>query len=191
MEPDCFTFTSQLYDEIDSDIALLSLTISDRLQRSHFLGGIVRLAAHDFMDYDRFSSRRYGADGCFDPNHDANAGLPQDVWCRDCLLRGLHETKYNHLSRADFWIASANAVIRQTSVNRVLDLRNTFKWGRRDRSDCPGSGDRVPSPGGCDDVEGTFIGRMGMEWKDAGEMMRCCVFETEEWQLCHMQHTQV
>ena len=121
------------------------------------------------MDYDRFSSRRYGADGCFDPNHDANAGLPEGVWCHDCLLRGLYETKYSFVSRADFWIAAANAVIRQTSVNNVLDLRNTFKWGRRDTSNCPGSGDRVPSPNGCDDVEGTFIGRMGMEWKDAGE----------------------
>ena len=131
------------------------------------------------MDYDRFSSRRYGADGCFDPNHDANAGLPEGVWCHDCLLRGLYETKYSFVSRADFWIAAANAVIRQTSVNNVLDLRNTFKWGRRDTSNCPGSGDRVPSPNGCDDVEGTFIGRMGMEWKDAGEreiMMLLCYF---------------
>lgn len=123
------------------------------------------------MDYDRFSSTPYGSDGCFDPNHDANAGLPEGVWCRNCLLRGLHESKYSFISRADFWIAAANAVIRQTSVGGVLDLRNTFKWGRVDRGSCPGSGDRVPSPSGCDAVEGTFLGRMGMEWVDAVALM--------------------
>jgi hypothetical protein len=119
------------------------------------------------MDYDRFSSVPYGPDGCFDPNHDANAGLPEAVWCKNCLLRGLHETKYSFISRADFWIASANAVIRQTSVDNVLDLRNTFQWGRKDRDSCPGSGDRVPSPASCEAVEGTFLARMGLEWTDA------------------------
>jgi hypothetical protein len=58
------------------------------------------------QDYDRFSSVPYGPDGCFDPNHDANAGLPDDVWCKDCLFRALHESKYSFVSRADFWIAS-------------------------------------------------------------------------------------
>ncbi|KAL3804921.1 hypothetical protein HJC23_006693 [Cyclotella cryptica] len=160
-------FTSSTYDEIDSDIALLKLTISNHIERSHFLGGIVRLAAHDFMDYDRFSSVPYGPDGCFDPNHDANMGLPQTVWCTSCLLRALYETKYKHISRADFWIASANAVIRQTSLNNTLDLKETFTWGRVDADSCPGSGDRVPSPAGCSEVEDTFLGRMGLEWVDA------------------------
>jgi hypothetical protein len=119
------------------------------------------------MDYDRFSSVPYGPDGCFDPEHDANAGLPEGVWCQDCLLRGLYETKYPYLSRADFWIASANAVIRQTSVNNALDLRSTFTWGRVDLDSCPGSGDRVPSPEACSEVEEVFLNRMGLEWFDA------------------------
>jgi hypothetical protein len=58
-------------------------------------------------------------------------------------------------------------VIRQTSVNNMLDLRNTFRWGRQDKGSCPGSGDRVPTPASCSDVEGAFLGRMGLEWIDA------------------------
>ena len=42
----CFSIST--YDAIDADIAKLKKTIKDGVTRSHFLGGIVRLAAHDF-----------------------------------------------------------------------------------------------------------------------------------------------
>ena len=95
----------------------------DPKSRSHFIGGIVRLAAHDFMDYDGDNTTHpFGPDGCFDPTHKANAGLPEEIWCSTCALTLLYEEKYMHLmSRADFWVASANSVIRQTSVNNILD----------------------------------------------------------------------
>ena len=169
VDPNCFTTT--VYNSIDADIALLKSTISNSIARSHFLGGIVRLAAHDFMDFDRSSTLQYGPDGCFDPDHDANAGLPSGVWCKGCMLRGLHETKYSFLSRADFWIAAANAVIHQTSVDNALDLRDRFRWGRKDRNSCPESGDRIPTPASCNQVEGAFIDRMGLEWVDAAALM--------------------
>lgn len=156
-----------MYASIDADIARLKLSITDNTARAHFLGGIVRLAAHDFMDFDRFSFDHYGPDGCFDPAHDANSGLPDDVWCETCLLRSLFEAKYTHLSRADFWIASANAVIRQTSINNTLDLREHFTWGRTDRDSCEGSGDRIPAPTKCSEVENAFLVRMGLDWRDA------------------------
>lgn len=146
----------------------------DPKSRSHFIGGIVRLAAHDFMDYDGDNTTHpFGPDGCFDPTHKANAGLPEEIWCSTCALTLLYEEKYNHLmSRADFWVASANAIIRQTSVNNTLDLRSTFVWGRKDADSCHGSGDRVPSPEGCGSVEHTFIMKMGLTWKDTGEYCR-------------------
>ena len=162
-------FTNYVYDSIDADIAELRHLIEDNVDRSHFLGGIVRLAAHDFMDYDRRSSRPYGPDGCFDPSHDGNNGLTESVWCENCLLRQLYDSKYNFLSRADFWISSANAVIRQTSVNNALNLKEYFTWGRIDRDSCEGSGNRLPVPSGCDQVEDTFLVRMGLEWRDAGK----------------------
>jgi len=160
--------TNNIYDQIDVDIEQLKNQITDDKTRAHFLGGIVRLVAHDFMDYDRNNStHKFGPDGCFDFSHSANAGLPQDVWCDSCHLKNLYTTKYPTLSRADFWIASANAVIRQSSVNNELDLRDTFEWGRVDRDSCPGSALRLPTPKGCSQTEGVFISRMGLTWSDA------------------------
>ncbi|KAL7458340.1 hypothetical protein ACHAWC_009881 [Mediolabrus comicus] len=164
--------TNSMYDEIDSDIERLANEIPDDETRAHFLGGIVRLTAHDFMDFDRNNStHRMGPDGCFDPFHPANAGLPDDIWCQGCLLTNLYTEKYSSLSRADFWIASANAVIRQTSVNNALDLRDTFEWGRIDTDSCIGSAVRLPTPQGCSQTENVFITRMGLSWRDATALM--------------------
>ena len=164
--------TNSMYDEIDSDIEKLANAIPDDETRAHFMGGIVRLTAHDFMDFDRNNStHRMGPDGCFDPFHPANAGLPDDIWCQGCLLTNLYTEKYSSLSRADFWIASANAVIRQTSVDNALDLRDTFEWGRIDTESCIGSAVRLPSPQGCSQTEDVFITRMGLSWRDATALM--------------------
>jgi hypothetical protein len=166
------SFTKSLYKAIDSDIALLRSTFSSYVDRSQFMAGIVRLVAHDFMDYDRLASDSYGPDGCFDPAHEANAGLPEKIWCDDCELKVLYETKYQQfVGKADFWIAAANAAIRQTSVDNILDLENTFTWGRVDRNSCPGSGDRIPRPGSCSEVEDAFLTRMGLNWVDVAALM--------------------
>ena len=165
-------FTTSTYDAIDVDIMTLKNDIDDDGTRGHFLGGIVRLVAHDFMDYDRGSvDGPMGPDGCIDMDHPTNAGLPEDVWCDNCTLTSLYRNKYSHLSRADFWIASANAVIRQTSVDTALDMRNTFVWGRKDVNTCAGSGERLPLPSGCGQVEGVFLERMGLTWVDAVALM--------------------
>jgi len=127
----------------------------------------VRLAAHDFMDFDQNDARNpMGPDGCFDADHPGNAGLPQDIWCSTCILTLLYQEKYSYLSRADFWIASANAIIRQTSVDNALDLRDTFLWGREDVDSCPGQGDRLPTPTGCGSIEHIMMRNMGLSWKD-------------------------
>ena len=167
--PACVSFST--YDAIDADIANIKNNIADAKSRSHFLGGIVRLAAHDFMDYDRNTpSNPMGPDGCFDVTHASNNGL-SSIWCSTCQLTLLHKQKYSHISKADFWIASANAVIRQTSVNNALNLRSTFKWGRKDASSCSGSGNRLPTPTGCTSVESVFLTRMGLSWRDAAVLM--------------------
>ena len=165
----CVSFST--YDAIDVDIANLKNNIADAKSRSHFLGGIVRLAAHDFMDYDRNTpSNPMGPDGCFDVTHASNKGLPT-IWCSTCPLTLLHKQKYSHISKADFWVAAANAVIRQTSVNNALNLRSTFKWGRKDAASCSGSGTRLPTPTGCTSVESVFLTRMGLTWRDAAVLM--------------------
>lgn len=118
------------------------------------------------MDFDRRSNVKLGPDGCIDDNHPSNAGL-ETIWCPSCEITKLHEEKYSHISRADFWIAASNAVIRQTSVQNSLDLKIEFRWGRKDKEVCRGSGQRLPESTGCDQVEDVFLDRMGLSWNDA------------------------
>lgn len=118
------------------------------------------------MDYDNSESIPMGADGCLIFDSPMNAGL-SSIWCDSCPLKQLYDAKYSDLSRADFWVVAANAVIYLTSVNNELDLRNTFLWGREDANSCPGSDDRLPTSAGCQEVEAVFLQRMGLTWKDA------------------------
>jgi hypothetical protein len=164
----CISFSA--YDAIDADIVSLKDSFPDILSQNLFLGGIVRLVAHDFMDFDSTNtSQPMGPDGCFDADHPSNIGLTT-IWCTDCPLTMLYKQKYSYISRADFWVAAANAVIRQTSSN-ALDLKDTFLWGRKDAASCTGAGSRMPKPTGCNFVEDVFLKRMGLTWRDAVVLM--------------------
>jgi len=164
-------FTKSTYEAIDNDIAKIKNDIGNAKTRSHFLGGIVRLAAHDFMDFNPDKPNPMGPDGCFDGGHAINNGL-EKIWCPACNLALLYQEKYSHISRADFWVASANAVIRQTSVGNALDMKDTFLWGRKDADSCNiPSGDRLPTAAGCDETEEVFLRRMKLEWRDAVALM--------------------
>ena len=184
-----FTFTSYLlsnvsascvdvsrYYQIYDDILSLATSIDNDIDRSHFYGGIVRLVAHDFMDYDQSSSDPMGMDGCIDWIHGANAGL-SSIWNEHTDLYKLHETKYSDISRPDFWIIAANAVIYHTSIDNSLDLINTFYWGRKERNECLDSAQRLPHASSqevrssCQQVEDVFLTRMGLTWKDAVALM--------------------
>ncbi|KAL7539626.1 hypothetical protein ACHAXR_009456 [Thalassiosira sp. AJA248-18] len=153
------------YYEIDSDIAGIAASIDNDKDRSHFFGGILRLAAHDFMDYDQNDEDVMGMDGCLDWTSLSNAGL-SSLWNEHSDLHKLYDEKYSDLSRADFWVVCGNAVVRQTSDQR-LDMMGTFYWGREDRDECLGSADRLPTTENCRQVEGVFLERMGLEWRDA------------------------
>ena len=124
--------------------------------------------AHDFMDFDIGNEANpMGSDGCIDMNHPENSGLPQDVWCDDgCPLTEVYNNNFSHLSRADFWVAAANAVIRIASGNE-LDLKDTYVSGRVDADSCVGQGLRLPLATGCDAVEGVFVDRLGLTRIDA------------------------
>jgi len=163
--PGCVT-TARYY-QIGNDIANIADSFTDDRDRSHFVGGVVRLAAHDFMDYDTNDLENpMGMDGCLDWNSNNNAGL-NTIWNEHSPLFHLHEDKYRDVSRADFWVMAANAVIRLTSIGNALDLKPTFYWGREEADACPGAAERLPSTESCLQVEGVFLQRMGMKWKDA------------------------
>merc|ERR550539_1183404 len=167
--------STSIYDSIRDDIVTISTAITDVGDKGHFFGGIVRLAAHDFMDFDRNAvddptSQTLGSDGCIDFSHAANAGLP-DLWCDDpvaCPFKALYDSSYAFMSKADFWVAAANAVVHHTSnANLILP----FNWGRIDNNSCDESSARLPEPHGCSQVEETFLNRMGLSWRDAVALM--------------------
>ena len=54
---------------MDEDIAALKENIRDGRTRSHFLEGIVRLFAHDLMDFGSNNNTPMGPDDCFDSDH--------------------------------------------------------------------------------------------------------------------------
>merc|ERR1712226_466285 len=165
--------SEQEYSSLVFEVAALGNAITNAADRGHFFGGIVRLAAHDFMDFDLNAQvgNELGSDGCIDFNHPANAGL-DSIWCDDpiqCPLKDLYENAYSFMSRADFWVAAAIAVIKDTSPNNSLDL--PFHFGRIDKDQaagqCADSSGRLPADDGCTAVEGVFINRMGLTWTDA------------------------
>jgi hypothetical protein len=161
------------YNALKDDVAHIASNITDFGDRGHFLGGILRLAAHDFMDYDMTDETNPGGpDGCLDLTHANNAGL-SDIWCDNdndvnpvaCPFKFLYDEVYSTvMSRADYWVAGANAAIAFSSLHR-LDL--PFQWGRVDRDVCAESSDRLPADTGCTAVEGVFLNRMGLSWTDA------------------------
>lgn len=162
LQEECLT--SATYDAIDEDVADIAATFPDNESRSHFLGGIVRLAAHDFLDFNTNDST-YGPDGCIDFANQSNAGL-EEIWCAGCELTRVYEGSYTHISKADFWIAAANAVIRQTSSDG-LNLKDSFVWGRVDNDSCPDSAARLPAATSCNEVEDALINRLGLSYTDA------------------------
>ena len=155
---------------LKEDIITIANSFSNAADRGHFFGGIVRIAAHDFMDYDQTDANEPGgSNGCLDFNDRINAGL-SDLWCDDddaCPFRLLYDTDYSSImSKADFWIASAAKVIEITSPpDNPLIL--PLKWGRRDDDSCPSSSSRLPEEVGCSEVQACFIDRMGLSWTDA------------------------
>lgn len=159
------------YYSIDNAVEKIAAGITDEDELVHFFGGVVRMAAHDFMDYDRHSDEPMGSDGCIEWNHIDNKGMWGSIWCDDgsCELTNVYEERFSHISKADYWIACANAVVRQRSVDQSLDLIDTFLWGRKDADSCKNQGDRIPTGTGCREVEDILLNSMGLTWRDAGE----------------------
>ena len=93
------------------------------------------------------------------------------MWCDDpdiCPFKALYDVAYPFMSVSDFWVVSATAVIKNTS-NERLDMK--FRWRRADSDTCAHSSARLPEPSGCDQVESTFINRMGLSWTDATALL--------------------
>lgn len=155
---------------------------SDSCPQADWAGCVLRVAGHDFMDYDP-DTNTGGSNGCIDMSHPENAGLA------DCLLQpGEHgqslAAAYNlfcsRVSLADFLVISAEAVMTATR-QFVLDEAPTaarvnfsahFLYGRTTSRQCEGAGERIPnSEGGCPQVQVTYLDSLGLSWRQSAALM--------------------
>ncbi|KAL3907688.1 MAG: hypothetical protein SGARI_003413, partial [Bacillariaceae sp.] len=173
-------FTQGVFDEIVVAVKTIADTYTHLRDKGHFFGGIVRLAAHDFMDYDQ-TQDDWGMDGCIDWTAPDNAGL-DTIWCEDAVACPLKEIYTNTFAavvgRADFWVAAANAVIQITSKpftdllgGSHSELVLPFRYGRTDNDVCVNSAIRLPGAQHCDEVQKTFIDHMGMTWRQGAALL--------------------
>mmetsp|Transcript_55061 Transcript_55061/g.101928 ORF Transcript_55061/g.101928 Transcript_55061/m.101928 type:complete len:488 (-) Transcript_55061:26-1489(-) len=150
-----------------------------------FQGCVLRLAAHDFMDYEeRDSTAIGGSDGCLDLHHEINAGLADCI--REVDLLGLYEESCENVSLADFIVIAAESVIYhsrkraalhggpedQDALLQVHDLQQKFRYGRTTAPTCSSSAHLLPNPeGGKHAMEECFIDRLGLTWAEAAAIM--------------------
>jgi len=181
------SMTSAKYDEVVNKVLELynkldSTCEATNCPRAEWSGCVLRIAGHDFMDYNP-QTHTGGANGCIDLTDPDNGGLAE------CLYTGAefgisiadaYEFFCTEVSLADFIVIAGQAIIEKTRQN-VLDakpkapsitLKDIFKWGRDTATTCPESHGSLPNPEeSCGDVEKVFVKNMGLTWRRATALM--------------------
>eukprot|EP00435_Cladocopium_sp_Y103_P016967 s907_g4.t1 len=179
--------TSAKYDEVLNKVMELynrldSTCEAENCPRAEWSGCVLRIAGHDFMDYNP-QTHTGGANGCIDLSDPDNGGLAE------CLYTGAefgisiadaYEFFCTEVSLADFIVIAAHAIIQKTRQN-VLDkdphapsinLKDIFKWGRDTATACPEAHGVMPNPEeSCGAVEKVFVKNMGLNWRRAAALM--------------------
>jgi hypothetical protein len=176
------------YDAVVARMREIYESLSDfcdarECEQSHWAGCVLRLAAHDFMDYvGKPQSGIGGADGCIDLSDPDNAGIT------DCLigtstavgLAKVYEDFCTQISLADFLVISAEGVMNITRENVVkmdperqaVDFRSRFKYGRETQEDCSTSMGLMPdAERGCAAVDDTLVTNLGLNWNQSAALM--------------------
>lgn len=154
-----------------------------RCKQADWAGCVLRMAGHDFMDYDP-ETKLGGSDACTDMNNPDNRGLAQ------CLTKGefsyqdslakIYHSVCDTISLADFLVVAAEHVMRRTRENALkenrsapnVDFQSNFKYGRKTRTSCPESALRLPNPeNGCAAVKDTFVDSLGLTWRESAALM--------------------
>ncbi|KAJ1458706.1 heme peroxidase [Pelagophyceae sp. CCMP2097] len=159
-------WSEAMYEQVQADVAALA---EDSGDPGKFMGGIVRLCAHDFMDYKAGAWPRGGPKGCVQFDDDENAGL-SDIWADGTALKDLYDADYAPLgvTIADFWVAAANGAIAHSSGGILVP---SFVWGRADAAECKYNALRLPGAHSCSEVERVFIENMRFTWRQATALM--------------------
>jgi len=173
---------SRTYDKVAKSVKDLFADISndcsnDNCPKTEFSACILRMAGHDFMDFD---GRNGGSDGCVNFDDHDNKGL------KPCLFKGengqslnmAYEKHATSVSLADFIAIAGEAVMaleRDTPVLRNKNLgdlfRDQFKWGRKTNKDCS-KNVALPLPSeSCAANKKTFIDALGLTWRETAALM--------------------
>jgi hypothetical protein len=173
---------SETYDDISNAVKELVDALplecdNSACPRGEFAGCVVRLAGHDFMDFngDDFG----GSDGCVDFADSDNAGL------KPCLVDGENGTHLNEafekfsdeVSLADFLVIAAEAVMHRQRGNLKppIDFASGFTWGRVTRTECAvetSEQQMLPNPDdSCAANEKTFVNNLNLTWRETAALM--------------------
>jgi len=171
--------TAAGYDSISSSIQTLYNKLptecnEDFCPQADWAGCVLRMAGHDFMDFD---GQKGGADGCVNFGDLDNKGL------KECLYFGEHNVSLHEaykqycteVSLADFLVIAAETVMsvsrsRAKREPKSIDFKGQFRFGRKTATECVFN-PPLPNPeDSCDGLQLTFINRMGLDWKETAAL---------------------
>jgi len=150
-------------------------------QQADLAGCILRMAGHDFMDFD-VKTGKGGSDGCTDMDDDNNAGLAECLYQGEfeglVSLSDAYKLFCNRISLADFTVLAAQTVMHYLAKGEARDImgdgfRSNFRYGRTTASEgCKHSIGVLPKPeDSCDGVEHTFVKALGLTWEESAALM--------------------
>merc|ERR1719265_2281359 len=136
------------YDEIQKDIHDVMLELgtgcnASACPQATWAGCVLRMAGHDFMDYDPATGTG-GSDGCTDMDDPDNAGLAQclhegkfPTW-HGASINSVYAKHCQTVSLADFLVLAAEGIMVATRANVLVDdpeapgleFKHNFKFGR-------------------------------------------------------------
>lgn len=155
---------------------------AEECPQADWAGCVLRMAGHDFMDFDPASGRG-GSDACTDMEDPDNKGL------QECLahgefgfsLRDVYQHHCTRISLADFLVVAAEAVMSilrdRVSVSNpgaaALHFKERFLFGRTTSNEnCHFEAQRLPNPEiGCSDVRRVFMDNLGLDTRGAAALM--------------------
>ena len=140
---------------IDSYEGITDVVEDNRNDRSRFVGCLLRLAGHDFMDFRNDDENMGGADGCVSFEDADNKGL--DTCLVQFDIASILKQHEDDISVADFIVVAAQAAMARaadswdaedpykegTLANKFM---RAFKFGRQTLEECSWNVGRMPNP---------------------------------------------
>lgn len=158
--------TLALVDTIKSSVlGLLPDTVQGSCvscDRGDFVGAIIRLIFHD-------AAGNGGPNGCLDGCTTTGCNGQTDHTGLSMImgqLEPVYQLFSTQISRADFWVLAANAVLEAIGGPRV-----EFKWGRQDVTNCDDTGFMPENDGDWNHIKSILVGRMGFTIKELVALM--------------------